>query len=163
MPHIFSKSAQNLRTFWRTTPNIFILTLLSSLCSQHTSYLIKCIWRLRISNIYISKDNFPITMNVGMMLKQRGYIFKCMQHWFKFKEYFLFGVSLQLNLLTVNILFKCIWGFKCIQSLYSAIFNSTLRSSYTLISKISKKTWNAFRELTLHIGVSPPQSVRKGS
>ena len=35
--HIFSvKSAQNLRPFWRTTPILFILALLSSLYSQHT-------------------------------------------------------------------------------------------------------------------------------
>ena len=34
---IFSvKSAQNLRTFWRTTPNLFILALLSSLYGQRT-------------------------------------------------------------------------------------------------------------------------------
>ena len=33
------KSAQNLRTSWRTTPNLFILALLSSLYSQHTFYM----------------------------------------------------------------------------------------------------------------------------
>ena len=36
MGHIFGKKRSKFRTFRRTTPNLFILALLSSLYSQHT-------------------------------------------------------------------------------------------------------------------------------
>ena len=57
--HIFSiKSSENFRPFWRTTPNLFILELLSSLYSQHTI------------------ENVEATVYLPWSL----------QHWFKFKN-----------------------------------------------------------------------------
>ena len=63
MSHIFGKSAQNLRPFWRTTPILFILELLSSLYSQHT-----------IENV------------------EAIYLHWSVQHWLKFKNSIYFRV-----------------------------------------------------------------------
>ena len=81
MAHILGKKRSE--QFWCTIPNLLISALLPSLYNVEKKIL---------------KDkNFPIIMNIGVMFKCRDFILS-VQHWFKFKQYFLFSVPLQTSL-----------------------------------------------------------------